>query len=187
MAKIKMKTEDGEIRVESPYNASWVRRARQLGGTWKAPYWCFKEEHEELVAAALEEIFGENGLTPAEKVMVDITLPEDHDYGREIVVAGLVIARRKTRDSDVALENGAILVSGAFPGSGGSHANPRIGYPKREAIIRVSIPKAKLEEVRADWDVSVVTRTPSREALEAEKAALKARLEEIERLLAEYA
>ena len=180
---VNVKVENGTVKVESPYNSEWISRARELGGRWKAPCWEFDQTHEQLVRKALMAIYGENG-TVVEKVMVDVYLDPETSYEEEIVLAGMTIARRRGRDWPVKMENGAVLVSGGFDASGGSAKYPRIGCPKDNSIIRVSLPKAVLAKAQGDFHLEVVHNTTvSREKLEAERATLLKRLAEIDELL----
>ena len=176
---MKVTVDNGMISVETPYNKHWVDRAKELGGRWNSPAWTFPEEREELVREALFDIYGENG-RPTKKVTVDITLKVE-SYGRYYEVAGITFLKRRGRDWNVSCENGAIIVKGGFSSSGGSMANPRIGYPISDTVIRVSIPESKLGEIEGQY--KVVEKTVSRCKLEQERAELLARLAEIDKLL----
>lgn len=181
---MKVTVENGIIKVESAYNKAWIARAHELNGKWQAPAWCFDAANEELVRASLMEIYGEDG-RPAEKIMVDIKVTEDDVYRvQDLVVGGVVVARRVSRDAAVRMMNGAVIVSGGFAQRGGSMAHPMIDSVEDGTVIRCEIPKAKLEEAMNSFDAEVYTPAQiNREALEAEKEALLKRLAEIEALL----
>ena len=178
---MKVTIENGKIKVESAYNKEWVKRAKELGGRWNAPCWVLPEENEELVREALMNIYGEDG-RPVEMVTVDIAFGTDENFHDDIVVAGKTIARRRYRDSNVMFENGAVLVSGGFDERGGSAKYPMIGTPHENTVIRISVPKNMLDKINRPYTVTASAKV-NKAALEAEKAALLKRLQEIENLL----
>lgn len=178
---MKVTVENGKVSVESAYNKDWIARARELGGKWNAPAWVFPEANEELVRDALLSIYGENG-RPVKKVTIDINLDSEGYYGQDYQIAGITVLRRRGRDYAVSCENGCVIVSGGFEKSGGSAANPRIGTPDKNTVIRVSIPEAMLGRVKEQYTIH--EGKVNKAALEAEKAELLKRLAEIETLLA---
>ena len=175
--------ENGTISVVSAYNGAWVARAKELGGKWNgnASAWQFPETIEDLVRDALMDIYGEDG-KPTEKVTIDIKLDTEDDIEQSLVIAGVEFLTRRDRDSAVGVRNGAIIVKGSFKKSGGSLQYPRIGCPTSETVLRVQIPKTKLDSVGFDY-TEVHAEPIDRTALEAEKEALLKRLAEIEELL----
>lgn len=67
--------ENEKIKVNSPYNKSFVAGAKQIQGKWNAPCWVFPEENKEAVKALLIEYYGECGeLGAVSTVTVDLDL-----------------------------------------------------------------------------------------------------------------
>lgn len=48
---MKVTVENEKIKVNSPYNKSFVAGAKQIQGKWNAPCWVFPEENKEAVRA----------------------------------------------------------------------------------------------------------------------------------------
>ena len=55
---MKVTVENETIKVNSPYNKSFVAGAKQIQGKWNAPCWVFPEENKEAVKALLIECYG---------------------------------------------------------------------------------------------------------------------------------
>lgn len=71
---MKVAVENETIKVNSPYNKSFVAGAKQIQGKWNAPCWVFPEENKEAVKALLIECYGECGeLGAVSTVTVDLT------------------------------------------------------------------------------------------------------------------
>lgn len=185
---VKRLVEGGCVKVESPYNKKWVTRARELGGKWREPYWVFSMENWDIVSETLMDIYGEDGTSTPDRITVDIQLDKEEWYGRELTVGGITVARRWARDDRVSMCNEAVLVSGGFSSSGGSRANPVIGEPSANTVIRVKIPKTKLDEITNDYKVTVheamnSCEEPSIDQIIAERDKLAKRIAEIDEIL----
>ena len=70
---MKVIKEGGMLKVQSEYNADFIRKAHELNGKWSSPYWVFEEKNEKLVRQILTDVYGEDG-TPQKEVTVDIDL-----------------------------------------------------------------------------------------------------------------
>jgi len=182
---MEIKIENGKVKVQSAYNAAFIKRARMVGGKWEPPYWEFSQEDEELVRNLCMDIYGQDGRTPAEMVTIDVNLDAyPHDPSGELFLGSMSIAHRTGRDRPVKLPDGVILVSGGFPDSGGSANHPRL-TEERGTVLRVkNFPMTLYERMEDKTGLTIVDKTIDRFALLAERETLMKRLAEIESILA---
>ena len=180
---VKVIISDSKIKVESTYNATFVRLAKTVQGKWEKPYWVFPLDNEERVREILMEVYGEDG-RPCETVSVDLLLDE-YCHGDWIFFGNLLLVKRTERDLSVRLAPNVMVAKGSFLGCGGSRNYPRVTY-KEGTIIRVKdIPRALYDKYKDEKGVYLVESTKSREEiLVEEKQALLARIAEIDRELA---
>lgn len=183
---MKVIREDGKLKVQSEYNADFIRKAHELNGKWSSPYWVFEEKNEKLVRQILTDVYGEDG-TPQKEVTVDIDLNKYYsaDYRQnndEAIFHGKSLCYRPGRDSCVRMQNDAIVVAGGFPHRGGSVKYPCLNW-NDGTVIRVTVPEAVY---LAEKDKDGVTLYESADkaqkvkALEDEKERLIARIAEID-------
>jgi len=186
-ADIRVQTANGGkvLAITSPYNADFVAGARELGGkfanTDSFRGWFFDPRDEQRVRALLIAVYGSDGSPVAQTVTLHVVVADypGTEYDR-IIVAGREVAHRRDRDSSVKL-SGAVVVAGGFPSSGGSRANPALNA-KPGTVLEVRDVPAGHADVHAAG-VTVVGEEVDRDSLIAERAALVARLDEIDALL----
>ena len=124
---VKILKENGIIKVKSPYNETFVKKARGIKGKWDGEYWCFDNKNEDVLKEFLIEIYGTDGETFYKTVRVELDLDKYEGATSTTVKIGeLVIAERLGRDKDVLLSKDTVIVSGGFPSSGGSVKTPRL-------------------------------------------------------------
>ena len=104
-----------KIKVESTYNAKFVRLAKTVQGRWEKPYWVFPIDNEERVREILMEVYGEDG-RPCETVSVDLIL-DDYGHGDCIFFGDLLLANRPGRDVRVRLASNVMVAKGNFNAS----------------------------------------------------------------------
>lgn len=129
------KTKAGGIAAKTPYHPDLPAKFRALGGKWHdgARVWTFDIRDEARVRAVVEDIFG-----PLEKSGQVVTLRwEVSARYNPARLAGRVIAERRGRDEDVRLGSGVVVVSGAFPRSGGSRNNPALGHSTGDVVVEI--------------------------------------------------
>jgi hypothetical protein len=124
---IQIEHDEQTIRVESPYSAEFVERARALGGRWDraARVWTFDAEAEEAVRKALRDAFGTAGddAEPTTTLYVYATNDRATTRGPVRLVEGIELARAFSRDSDARMAQNVAHLRGDRPESGGSRAN----------------------------------------------------------------
>jgi len=183
MSDISITTVGTALTVRSPYNTDLVEGAKDLGGRFDAATkaWVFDARDERRVRDLLTRVYGTDGSTSGQTVTVHISFDDGFRFDYDAVVfAGRVVARRPSRDERVRL-TGAIIISGGFGARGGSVKSPALA-PQPGTILEVRDVPAGHADVTAKG-VTIISSTVDRAALAAERAALLARLAEIDALL----
>lgn len=188
MNDINITTAGGKLDVVSPYHPDMPRQAKSLGGRWNSAgrSWVFDQRDEDRVRDMLRSIFGTDG-SPADQadlvtIRWDISGYCQTKGDNELRLGGRLVASRRTRDADVRLGEGVVLISGGFPGSAGSMQYPALAA-KDNTIIEVrDIPRAVVASAAAD--ITIVDSTIDIDTLRAERAKLLERLAEIDAALA---
>lgn len=188
---MQIKLENGTAKVFTPYNAEFVSKIKGIGGRrWDSAdrCWCVPESEIETVRQFMQEVYGETDQpNEGEKVTARIIFNSEVSELREsVVLFGKTIARAWGRDSGARVGDDVTLVSGKIS-SGGSMKNWYTVVEEGSVVLLRNVPKALLSR-EADYDVTIEEiQSPAidRAALLEEKARLQARLEEIEKLLAE--
>ena len=181
--------ENGKILVSTPYNPDLPARAKKLGGQWiaLAKAWCFDGRLEADVAALYRGIYGEWPGEAVETVTVRAECPDgDRAEQTGIFVLGRCLARARGRDSGAVQGEGVVVRSGGFR-SGGSMKYWTTVAEEGTVVDIFDVPRNLVEGKTSEgkWTVKVVEGSAAidREALEAEKARLLARIAEIDALL----
>lgn len=183
-------TEDGpRIHVRAPFHPEFTTEAKDLNGRFNSGTWTFDARDLERVKALTREFYGSDGSDVAESQLVTVRthlikwerLPQG---GPNLAVfGGRIIARRNARDARVELGIGVVLVEGRLASSGGSMARPDIDSD-RDVVVEVrDLPRGALENLAEGDDYTLVETAPDHEALQAERAALLARLAEVDAVL----
>lgn len=188
-------TNDGRtVTLSAPFDPAFPAKARKIGGRFDpAPLkvWRFDARDEQRVRALAREFWGTDG-SDADEPTVTVRVPLTPIYAwreQEYRLAGRRLAWRAGRDEQVRLADGVVVVAGEFPSRGGSVRNPSLGdYGDKleEIVLEVrDVPRSVAEKMRAEQADATVLDAPAvdREALQAERAQLAARLAEIDALL----
>ena len=178
---------EGKIYLQTPYNAEFVKRIKAAGGRWTMDCWVVSDRAEEIVEKIMMEIFGENGKTAVETVNVRVTVKPGYcltGYQSGASLFGRPVAKAWGRDSGAKVCDGVCFEKGA-PTSGGSVKNWKTLIDEGTVFLMYDVPRAIVErEIGTpsleDVEVEIIKTGISREALEAEKSQLLARLAEIE-------
>lgn len=147
------------LLVSAPFNDAFISAAKNLGGTWDrtAKRWEFAAAVEADLRDALRAVYGNDG-TAAETVTVRVVVPQMERGQRrdEVVVGGVVAAKRWDRDEPVRLMNGARLVSGEFTPKGRSKAAPGTAVKGSEPVV-LEVPGVFASAVTEGPDLRVVS------------------------------
>lgn len=188
MCDITVTENNNLISVNSPYNPEFISAAKQISGRWNpdSKTWDFKDDYREKVHEILADVYGWRAETTGEVVDVRVTLTGLNADKRTVYFAGRQIAWRPGRDMRARVADNVIIENGTFPSSGGSVRYPTvIDSPDREVTLKIkAVPMDSLDAAGMEYEIIEDSGDIDREALEAEKERLTARLEEIEKLLA---
>jgi hypothetical protein len=175
---MKIVKENGKIKVQSDYNAEFVKAAKMIQGKWDKPYWVFPEENEPEVRELLMRIYGENG---EEQERVDIIVDISEKNGQYIDLCGMHLAGRFLRDNPVWIAPNVVLIAGGFPESGGSRSNPRVNPEEGTKLKVKGVPMGLYERLKDMPNVELCETAEQHKAkLLAEKQRLLERLAAIE-------
>lgn len=174
------------LMVASPYNASFVRRARTLGGKFVDRVWTFDARDEARVRALCHEVYGTDGVESdlcTVRVMFECGLAR---LCAPIAIGGRTVARATGRDSGATLGDDVVVLEGGFT-SGGSYKNWKTLVLDGTSVLIRNFPRqVALKKIAAgETGISIEDEGAmvDREALTAEKIRLDARIAEIDRLL----
>ena len=184
------------VTLTAPYDPSLPGKAKALGGYFDGvtKAWTFDVRDETRVRDLAREIYGTDGTVYADEPTVTVRIDLDALVREccepELRLAGISLARRPARDSAVHLCEGVVVVSGSFPGRGGSVKNPAL-EPADGTVLEVrDLPPAVA--VKMMTEAATAHRCPvtmledaalDRAVLTEERERLVARLVEIDAML----
>jgi hypothetical protein len=152
-----------EIVIRAPYDESFLRRARGLGGRWDASnkVWRFDEDVLDGVRALLMDIYCLDPLAgPPELVNVKVRLRGEIS-GDVWRVCGREILARWSRDAAIAPgPDVAILEYGEAMRSGGSRRYPEIGRVEGMVVLVRNFPAAGVGRLAASKHVAELEEVP---------------------------
>lgn len=192
MSIIKIATDGNTTTLRSPYHPNLPTQAKALGGKFDSftKAWNFDARDEERVREMAIGIYGTDG-TDTETVTVRIEVGEGNDLvsrDREaLYLGGQEIARAFGRDSGAKLGDGVVVIEGRAE-SGGSAKNWDARLAAGTVVEIRDVPRGfgeRIVEQAAEHgriaDAKIVDEASDRrEALEAERAKLLARIAEID-------
>ena len=150
------------LKLATPYSPALPAKCRALGGKWYAESktWRFDVRDARRVSALCLEIFGldplaEPGETP-ELVTVRLELDSFDTHAASFWSFGREIVSRGGRDYPVRLGDGVIVVSGGFPGHGGSVKNPALNTQDGTILEVRDVPRSLVDELLAKRGKRVV-------------------------------
>lgn len=152
---------DGKIAVQSPYDAAYVRHARDLGGKWDASRraWLFSAALRDDVLRALKVCYG---YVPAEagerRVTIQVTVHQSLSESQGPVAFGPYnLANARGRDSGARPGPNVALVSGSI-GSSGSRKNWTSTVRKGAVFKIVDVAASVVDELHKIADRETFTR-----------------------------
>ena len=187
--------DDGKIEVISPYNASFVKKARMLKGNWNGKGWEFKKEYEDIVKSHLMDIYGDDG-SPAPKCIVRVNLSKlsEINYSQlwddEVRMFGRTLVIRQHKNLTPLLDKTVVLVKGGFSNSGGSRNNPNLKFYDNTILQIDDVPEHLYIKLLNEYDLKddndIIYRVDNKnniDKLKEEKERLLKRLSEIDDIL----
>lgn len=187
MTTFKFSKQNGKVEVVSPYNSEFVKRARNLRGSWNAQKsaWVFDESVEEHVKNAMKECFGVTGEEPVEFCTLHVKDFTAYVYRDQVDLFGRTIARAFGRDSGAKLGDDIIWLKGKYT-SGGSVKNWSTDVENAEFEIQnFPVERTKFEDVQKaveeGWcEIIYNKKKRTREEIEAEIAKYRELIAELE-------
>ena len=194
---MKIKISEGKANIFTPYNAEFVKRIKSIGGAkWNGAEKCWKIPAEAVDAARdiMMDVYGETDIPDgSEKLKLRITaLVDIEELRAPVSYFGKNLASASGRDSGARVGDGVILESGTITSSG-SMKNWTSMIRKDAVMILTDVPETLYQRDKnatTQWgdtlfSVEVLKNSVDKEKLESEKAALLARIAEIDRILAQ--
>ena len=190
--KMKRRIEDGKIFLSFNYNMGFAGKLKKYcGAKWKpdTKEWYFDLQFEDKSNDLLLKEYGFSYRSD-ERMTVTFEAWDFFDKSQgEIIINGIAIAWRKTRDSEVTLRSNTIIRDGDFPRSGGSSRYPSVFKDEEEARGKVVLESKIYKEfydTLSDEDKSkltIVQALSERDVLLARKHQLLNELKELEEKL----
>ncbi len=188
MASIVTMATDGERTVvQAPYRPGFARDARDLGGTWRKPYWVFDSRDDARVRALLARHYRWTPPIEGEpEVTVRLRISPDHAWTADaapLVIGGVMIAQAFHRDSGARLSDHVVLINGRCDSGGSRKHWHTIAQPGSVFEIRdvpASTGRAICAEAAELAGSAGIAGTEVVDAREAERVALEAEISSLE-------
>lgn len=187
MADFDIVIRNGKAAVYTPFNRDFVSRVKLLGGRWDGSAWVVGEDAVEDVRKVMRAVYGRDDREAGEMVDVVLRFTEEVSELRDgVTILGRTIAKAWGRDSGARVGDDVRFTEGK-PRSGGSAKNWYTEIPEGCVVKLPRVPKALVDRpdlgLPRGVEMAVIGESIDRDALEAEKEKLLARIAEIERLL----
>ena len=177
------RTENGLIKVITPYNSVFVGRCRNLRGNFAEGAWFFDDSVEEYVRDAMKTIFGVDGVDPVEYCTLLVKDFTDRGYKGPVELFGRTIAKAYGRDSYAKLGDEIVFISGSYS-AGGSVKNWLTQVTDATFEIRnFPLERTKfpdIQEAIEDGWVEIKKDAKSQEQIRAEIKAYQDKIAELE-------
>lgn len=90
---ISVKKQNEKLYVTSPYNSTFVAKARKLGGKWEGKEWVFDVLAEEPLKAALIDCYGTDG-SPEQQIALKIKAKGELSEWRGLLRLGAFLSQQ---------------------------------------------------------------------------------------------
>ena len=182
-----IKISDGKASIFTPYNKIFVDRIKLLGGRWDSANrcWSVKEHSVDDVRETMRQVYGRDDQPAAETVDVELTFTGEYSESHApVTLFGRTIASATGRDSGARIGSDVLFLAGA-PESGGSAKYWHTAIPEGCVVKLPRVPKSLVDaaDIPSYITVRILGTDIDRDALEAEKAKLLARIAEIDKIL----
>jgi hypothetical protein len=134
----------GRVAVKSPYDPSFIRGVKALGGRWDptSRTWGVASAREDRLRDLLRSVYGTDG-SEEPLVAVRFEVIGRQEDGNEIRLAGRPILRRRSRDSQVEIYPyyDMAIIEGTIPRTGGSRKYPAVDLEEAVTIEALDVPR----------------------------------------------
>jgi len=188
MKTVNLTVNNGQVKVQTPYNAEFVTKAKNLGGKWDtlSKSWIFNESVLDYVKEILIQIYGVTGETTYETCTLIVKNYSAEIMNNAVVLFGCTIARASGRDTGVSLGDGIVWINGKKESGGSTKYWKTIVENATFEIQDFPIERTKFQDVQkaiAEGWVEIkgaAAQKRSREEIESEIADLKEKLAKLE-------
>ena len=187
MKTVNLTVNNGQVKVQTPYNAEFVTKAKNLGGKWDtlSKTWIFNENVLDYVKEILIQIYGVTGETTYQTCTLVVK-----NYSAEVVTGavelfGRTIARASGRDTGVSLGESIVWINGKKESGGSTKYWKTIVENATFEIQNFPFERTKFEDVQKaiaeGWcEIKVTESKRSKEEIKSEIAELKEKLAKLE-------
>ena len=187
MKTVNLTVNNGQVKVQTPYNAEFVTKAKNLGGKWDtlSKTWIFNENVLDYVKEILIQIYGVTGETTYQTCTLVVK-----NYSAEVVTGavelfGRTIARASGRDTGVSLGESIVWINGKKESGGSTKYWKTIVENATFEIQDFPVERTKFEDVQKaiaeGWcEIKVTESKRSKEEIKSEIAELKEKLAKLE-------
>jgi len=187
MKTVNLTVNNGQVKVQTPYNAEFVTKAKNLGGKWDtlSKTWIFNENVLDYVKEILIQIYGVTGETTYQTCTLVVK-----NYSAEVVTGavelfGRTIARASGRDTGVSLGESIVWINGKKESGGSTKYWKTIVENATFEIQNFPFERTEFEDVQKaiaeGWcEIKVTESKRSKEEIKSEIAELKEKLAKLE-------
>jgi hypothetical protein len=192
--RVKTIIDKNKLMVRTPYEKIFIKKAKQLNGVWRPPYWVFKIDYIEYIKELLFDIYGENGLDKVERKNIKITISQEIERLEKLAL-GYTIAN--SVDGSIRIEPKTLITKGIIETVKINQLKLVYDelYQEIEIII-FDVPIKKVREIQKycylhNYQLTFLNETENsifigRQQLLNRIVALKEELEQTEKYLKEY-
>lgn len=175
MNDIKIEKSQGKIYVQTPYNAEFIAKVKNIGGAKWDRYekaWVLDEDYIEDVRMVLADVYGYTDEDDIKMLKLQIDVEEGdeiYEYCKPLMMFNKTIARAYGRDSGAESGNDVSFLEG-HPNSGGSSKNWRSEVEGKAKIILRNVPEPTYLKEKDDYkDKAKITVLEEKEEKEEKK------------------
>jgi hypothetical protein len=187
MKTVNLTVNNGQVKVQTPYNAEFVTKAKNLGGKWDtlSKSWIFNESVLDYVKEILLQIYGVTGETTYQTCTLIVKNYSAEIMNNAVELFGRTIARASGRDTGVSLGDGLVWINGKKESGGSTKYWKTIVENATFEIQNFPFERTKFEDVQKaiaeGWcEIKVTESKRSKEEIKSEIAELKEKLAKLE-------
>ena len=187
MKTVNLTVANGQVKVQTPYNAEFVTKAKNLGGKWDtlSKTWIFNENVLDYVKEILIQIYGVTGETTYQTCTLIVKNYSAEIMNNAVELFGRTIARASGRDTGVSLGESIVWINGKKESGGSTKYWKTIVENATFEIQNFPFERTKFEDVQKaiaeGWcEIKVTESKRSKEEIKSEIAELKEKLAKLE-------
>lgn len=184
-------TQEGTIKVVTPYNLDFTQKCKNLQGSYKNEEWTFDESMEQYVKELLKETFGVDGTTPVTFCNLIIKDLTESFTGGSVELFGRTIAFSFGGSSTVHLGQSIALIKGTITRKETRTQYKFVADKATFEIQQFPLERTKFEDIQTaikeGWaEIKPLKKPKSKAQILTEIDFHKDKITELEALLTEY-